>query len=949
MKLSIFTLGVSRIEVDGTPLSNLPSRAAEALLIHLACLPHPVSRDTLATLLWEGRTQQNARGNLRTILSGLRKTLGNYLIVTRNSVAFNHAAEYRLDCAEFEKLLAEYQTTDNVNILQQAINLYRGDFLAGFSLRDGLGFEEWAVQEQNRLQRLALDGLRKLVAHHIRHSDISAAITLLERLLTLDPYDESARRQLMLAHFRLGERNTALKDYQTYRKQLQQDMDIEPESATQALYRRLADTPSPPPNNLPTPSDKFVGRAAEQSRIRRLLLRPDTQLVSILGPGGIGKTSLSLQAVRHLLETHPGQFINGTVFVPLVNVKDASLISYKIESTLDLKLQSIEYSEQRLSNFLRDKEMLLILDNFEHLISDESVRWLSDLLAAAPKVKILLTSRERLNLRQEHVIDLRGLPYPPGNSVQNAKEFSAVKLFLQHANRVRHKFEPADDEMADIVRLCQMVDGMPLAIELAAAETRYFPCRHIVTEIEKQLDFASTPPRNRPPRHASLRATIEYSWTLLTESDPITHVARRLAVFRGAFDLPAAVAITNATPHQLVSLVDRSFLQRTKSGLFEIHPLIQQFLAEKLAEDLVDATEANSRHADWYTALAKKAGGHEHKNTARHFSEMKQTVETHFDNIVAAALYLARHHHFPERRLAILIESLIFYFEYSHRYREWKTVFNQITHALRENSDESYEAHWMTLVLSSRIAQADISLHAYHRAEEQLHAMMPEVYALQNDALISACLHMLSFTSARAGNFDTALKYAEDALAAVSVHADHFRWPVLRTMGDIALDAGDFARAEAAHAQAFTLAENSQSAAEARAIYKLTLGKIARRNGNLAEAQHSLSEGLAAARTTGKPDTIIYCLMELGYTLAEQRKFSAAKNRLAEAESLNEQLGDVRLAGILAMANGRLADIRGHTDAATQAYHRAATIFSNIDERVNLQRAQNALAQLSEQ
>ncbi len=941
----LFTFGNVKIELDGKPIDRFPSRAAEAALIYLAYHNHPIPRDTLATLFWEGRTQKNARGNLRTILSALKQTLGDYLIVTRHDVAFNHQTDSWFDCVAFENLLAQYNTDGDLETLKNGIALYRGDFLAGFHVRDGYGFEEWALPVQERLRQLAATGLRHLIRHQLREGDYLTALAQLNRLHAIDPFDEIAHRQLMTTRLRCGQRTRALQDYQTFRQWLAEEMDVEPEQATTDLYLRIKATPFPPPQNLPALTAPFVGRTNELATIRRLLLCPNCRLISILGPGGIGKTSLSIEAARHLLEEHPGQFFDGVFFVSLVNLEASTLLPYYVANVVSSMSHHAEFSETQLFDFLRDKELLLILDNFEHLISPVSVKWLSQLLDVAPKVKILLTSRGRLNLQEEYTLDLRGLSYPV-DSTQNAEEFSAIRLFLQHANRVRHKFEPGADEMAAIVRLCQLVDGMPLAIELAAAETRYFLCSRIVSEIENRLDFESLPAGNRPPRHASLRATIEYSWALLAESEPIIHVARRLAVFHGSFDLNAAMKITNATPHQLVSLVDRSFLQRNEHGFFELHPLIRQFLIEKLAEHPAEEKETCARHADWYTELIKSAGGREHENMERYFLEIKHTVETHFDNIVAAALHLAREHHFPERRMVSLIEALIFHFEYSHRYQEWKIVFRQLINTLQQNSDGSHEERWLTLVLSSRIIQADISLHAYPQAEKQLQAIMADVYALGNEALTSACLEMKSVLAARAGDFSTALAYTDEASTAVVSYANHYQWSVYRVRGDIAMAAGDFAQATAAHEKAFELAAAADSEAEALPVYKLALGKIARRQGYAEEARTLLNNALTAARTISKQEDIIACLTELGWVSIALGDFEAAHRHLTEGVSLNKTLHDRRLNALLALAQGRLAEAQKNTAEAQQFYRHGMELFAEIDDRANLPFAQTYLARI---
>ncbi|HEY83926.1 MAG TPA: hypothetical protein G4N96_02255 [Chloroflexi bacterium] len=586
------------------------------------------------------------------------------------------------------------------------------------------------------------------------------------------------------------------------------------------------------------------------------------------------------------------------------------------------------------------------MDNFEHLINPNSVQWLTQLLNTAPAVKILLTSRARLNLREEHVVDLRGLPCPAAVTTENAESFSAVQLFIQHARRVQHNFNPQSKDMAAIVQLCQMVAGMPLAIELAAAETRYFPCRHIAAEIQKRLDFQSAPADNRPARHISLRATIEYSWTLLAESEHIIDVARRLAVFHGAFDLAAATKITQATPHQLVSLVDRSFLQRNERGLFEIHLLIHQFLSEKLADSPVEEITFRNRHVDYYATLAMSASGGKDENMERHYFEVVRILQLHLDNTIAAAIWLTRRHDFSQRRLTSLIETLIFYFGHAHCYQQWKVIFRTLRQSLLENPDGNDEERWLALIFSSRIAEADIHLHAYHRATEQLRAIMDEVRALGNAALTSACLEMESILAIRAEDFLAAAAYANEALQAVKTHGGQYQWPVYRTLGDIALAAGDWAQAKSAHEKAFALAVKMDSVTEALPVYKLAMGKVAHRQGHLEEARVLLIEALDAARVLGKQEGIIACLTALGWVTTDLDDLDGAKELLAEGASLNKTLGDYRQTALLALAQGWLAEAKQNFADAQKFYEQSVDTFEEIDDRANLSRAQMRLAQI---
>ena len=312
---------------------------------------------------------------------------------------------------------------------------------------------------------------------------------------------------------------------------------------------------SRPAPGLPRPPTPLIGREPELATLNRLLCDPQCRLLTLAGPGGIGKTRLALE----LASTQRAQFPDGVFFVPLVSLSLPEFIAPAIRSALGLSSSSPLDPKEQLLNHLRQKSLLLVLDNLEHLL--EGVGLLAELLEQAPGVKLLVTSRERLNMQGEWLFDLQGLPVPPLDQVDRAEEYSAVALFVQSARRAQVGFELSAEERPWVARICQLVEGMPLAIELAAAWVRLLSCREIAQEIERNLDFLSTSARDLPERHRSMRAVFDHSWQMLSAEEQ--RVLRALSVFRGGFLREAAEQVTGASLSLLSALVTRSLVHRT--------------------------------------------------------------------------------------------------------------------------------------------------------------------------------------------------------------------------------------------------------------------------------------------------------------------------------------------------------------------------------------------------
>ena len=329
-------------------------------------------------------------------------------------------------------------------------------------------------------------------------------------------------------------------------------------------------------HNLPAQATSFVGRQEELGEIAGLLADPRCRLLVLVGPGGIGKTRLAIEAAAALL----GDFADGVYFVPLQSVAAPEFIGPAVAQAIGFSFYGSDDPREQLFDYLRDRRMLLVVDNVEHLLPGGEL--LAELLARAPHVKLLVTSREVLGLREEWVRPVRGLAFPPGEGAAPAGSYSAVQLFAERARQVNASFS-LEREAGCAAEISRLVEGMPLAIELAAAWLRALPCAEVAREIQGSLDFLTTTLRNVPERHRNVRAVFEQTWNRLPAAEQ--EVFRRLSVFRGGLTREAAGAVAGADLPTLQSLVDRALLSVSPAGRYEIHELLRQFAAERLAAE----------------------------------------------------------------------------------------------------------------------------------------------------------------------------------------------------------------------------------------------------------------------------------------------------------------------------------------------------------------------------
>jgi len=518
-QLRLQLLGPFQATLDERPITGFESNKVRALLAYLVVeADRPHSRDELIGLLWPDQPDATARANLRQALANLRNAIGDrtseapFISTTTDSVQFNRTDRCWIDVVQFTALIATCKTHVHRRLetcrscaqrLQQAVELYRGDFLAQFVQSGSEAFEEWALIQRERLHRDVLDALYALAEHHDRRGEYDQIRRYAARQIELDPWREEAHRQLMRALALSGQRSAALTQYETCRRALAEELGVEPATETHSLFEQIkagALTQPQRRHNLPAALTPLLGREHELAEISRRLEMPACRLLTLTGPGGIGKTHLALQAAAD----HIGMFTHGVYFVSLASLDAPEYMVTAIAAALQFTFPEQQDSQTQLFNHLRDKDLLLVLDNFEHLLAGTGL--ITELLQRAPQVTILVTSRERLNVNGEWSMNISGLRVPPASAVEQIEDYSAVKLFVQTAQRVQAGFSVPGPERSCVVHLCQLVDGMPLALELAAGWVRALSCQDIAQEIESGLAILASPKRDTASGIAACRS-----------------------------------------------------------------------------------------------------------------------------------------------------------------------------------------------------------------------------------------------------------------------------------------------------------------------------------------------------------------------------------------------------------------------------------------------------------
>ncbi len=645
-RLEIALFGFPEIKINGNPVET-DRRKAVALLAYLAVTGKAHSRDTLAAFLWPDYEQSSAYAYLRRTLWELNQMLGKgWFEADRNAIGLVEGMKVQVDTVEFERLTAAQAEEAS---LTRAIALYQGDFMVGFTVADTAPFETWQTQQARAYRQLFTSTLERLIEQKTRTGKYEIALPYTQRWLDLEPLDEAAHRTLMQIFVQLGDRVKAIQQYESCCQLLQDELGIEPQQETTQLYEQIlrgeisgvsqpvqgkTTTASQPAMHLPLLPTPFIGRRQEVERIKALLHDLNHRLITMTGPGGTGKTRLSIQACSEMT----GMFPDGVYFVSLAPVQAPEGVLVAIANALKFSFyQEAGSQQQQLLDFLREKRLLLILDNFEHLA--EATGLVGEILAISAGVQLVVTSRVRLNVPGEQLFQVSGMRIPEDVEVDKwqdleveAKPFSAVQLFLERAHRVQPMFVLTRENVTAVIQICRLVQGMPLALELAAAWLELLQPDEIAAEIVRSLDFLEAHQVGVPDRQRSIRAVFESSWTLLSTQEQEAFL--RLCVFVGTFSREAAQEVSGASLPVLLRLANKSWLQQTAEGRFQLHELMRQYGDEHLRTDEAAWRLAKERHSDYFARFVNEQS--ERMMGAEQLSGLKALAVEYESNVKAA-------------------------------------------------------------------------------------------------------------------------------------------------------------------------------------------------------------------------------------------------------------------------------------------------------------------------
>ena len=883
-RLDIRLLGGLEFHQNGQLLEGFRSGKVTALLAWLAMNPRTHQRESLAGLFWGELSDSDAANNLRQSLSNLRSLVDGHLTITRQTVAFRTDAPYSLDVEAFAAAVEQTRDqppAERIESLRRAVALYRGDFLEGVMLRDAPEFEDWVLAQRARYREMALQAMHELVDLLMAQGDYAGAIHAATRLLALDSWREEAHRALMLALARTGQHSAALAQYESCRRILHEVFGAEPSAETTALYERICSVRRGPRHSLPPAAAELVGREVELAEIRRLLHAPTCRLLTLVGPGGVGKSRLALAAAEQI----GAAFLNGVWYAPLaaLNPAQPDAIPLALAETLQLPLSGPVTPKQQISDFLRHKELLLVLDNLDHLIGQSS--WLSRLLQDAPDVKILATSRERLNLRAEWLIDLRGLPYAEEGSQQPAQS-AAAQLFVQRARRLRNGFAINDENRAAIARICRLVHGVPLALEMAAVWVRSLSPQQIVAEIERSLDFLADPSTDAVDRHRSQRAVFDTSWHLLAAAE--REAFARLAVFRGGFDGAAAGWVTSCAAGTLAGLVDKSLIRSDGESRYTLHPLLQQYALEKLEAQPTQRDAMSDRHIHWF---GKQVGDLQPDIYGANLTVALATINRNLDNIRQAWRRAGESGDFAF--FAQVVDSLLLVFDINGLSQEAQQMLRDARQQLQKQTSGLPA---QTIVLAQLLAHEGVfsfRLGQFERAHDYPRQAMDEL--LRHNAPPFTLGHVYVFLGAAhygLGEYAAALAAFTAAGDAYGKAASH--WGVSTALGNqsevhMALQQMEEARAFAT--QAYATGQLSRNAyLQSHNAYRMAT--VSAHFQEYAVAQRYHQESLEGAHALGYRGGVANAYAALGDISFAQGKYAEAEQQFDEARAINEAFGN---------------------------------------------------------
>ena len=933
MTLYVQLLGEFHMAQGNRPVTGVKTPRLQSLLAYLLLYHHaPQPRQNVAFQLWPDSSESQARTNLRKLLFQLRRALPQeHLHITSREIQWNDAIPFRCDALELRRALETLSRAPDLpdeqrrQLLVTVADTYTGQLLPAC-------YDAWIEPLRRELHRAVLEALDELIQLLCSRGELRTAIHYARRFLELDPLSEEAYRRLMRFYAASGDRASALAVYHQCTRMLQQELGVDPSPETEELHQQLRDMRSfLVHNNLPAETTPFVGRRREVTEIARLLDRDDCRLITVIGPGGMGKTRLAIRVARERLE----QFEHGVCFTPLASVTSGHRLVAKIARGLRFTFQSSEAPQEQLLNYLRERELLLILDNFEHLVPHAGL--ITAILQHAPRVKVLVTSQIRLNLQEEWLFPLHGLRIPdfdqPFFQDEELHQYSAVRLFLENARRVDPGFRATGEELAAVLRICSLVGGMPLGVELAAAWVQLLTCQEIADEIERNWDFLTSSLQNIEPRHRSIRAVFEHAWRHLTPEEQA--VFRRLSVFRGGFQRQAGEEIAGASLHTLVSFMDKSLVQRSGMGRYQLHGLLRQFALEKLRAHPDEHRQTRRAHARFFTDLVHR---YRHDIRDARALEALQVVESELENIRAAWQWSVEQGFL--NCIYKATDGLGRFYETRSYFQEGVDTFRKAWEALaphfQEPDAQQADIQRIACQLLSRQALFRLLMGESQAARVLLLDALERSQGFDLPEETAFSLSRLAEIARTQDDYAMARRLGQEALAIYqSLQDPEGVAHVLNSLGVVAHNQGNYQDAWKHYQESYRTRKRMDNPfGTAQTLGNL--GRIAQAMGRYSEAHAYFEESLEIRREIGDQEGEAYILASIGATLLEQGEYQRARELCTQGLAIFRAIG-YRRGTALALGNlGDIARILEEYAQAARCFRQALELYREMGSQLGV-------------
>ncbi len=958
LKLSL--LGSFQLEGEKGAIL-LPARKDQLLLAYLVLYPAEHAREKLAALCWGDSSDVQARTSLRTALKNLRKQLGdNLLLADRETVQINPAFPLWVDAREFKDEIGRMKDENEFILHPSSFIPYSGDLLADF-------YDDWILPEREQYRELYLGALEQLTQAARAASEYERAMQYAHRIIYTDPANERAHQHLMFCHLALGDPSAALKQYAVCARALQTELEVEPARETTALYQwirlnRGAQTPSDAPaplaaqiTNLPIPLSSFVGRKKELTELKQHLTT--SRLLTLTGAGGSGKTRLAIQMATDLVWAgSPRPYTDGVWWVDLAPRTDDALVPHAIAQALGVRQAQDQPLTETLTNFLRDKRLLLALDNCEHLIA-ACAQLANELLTHCANLKILATSREPLGITGESVYRVPTLSLPTTSRpsiVDFLMEFEGIRLFVERACAVNSNFALTLQNAAAVLEICQRLDGIPLALELAAARTNVLSAEQIAARLNDRFNLLTQGSRTALPRQQTLRAAIDWSYDLLSNEARV--LFRRVSVFAGGFTLDAVEMICGDEKLHILNglshLMDKSLLLVEDQGAdrrYRLLETIREYAAEKL-DQAAERARLRDQHSDYFFRMAEKAHLEQHTPAAAQWFDC---LTREHDNLRATLEWSLEQGNVPR---TLRLTYLLGYFWQIRGF--WTEGQRWVERALAAVNLDFRESPQELVLLAQALrmlgifvfGQSDLALaQTYLLKSLSLYRNLTKSRVLSSEEKsdLSTALNYLGFIGYHQGDYAAATTFYQEALELFhEIGGDVGAGFTLSMLGRVALLQGDYHRA-------MQLGEASAAIGRQYGQLHLTAagldvtGRALYFQGEAERGLALLESSMALSQQLGNDQDVANMLTVLGLLHLQQGDSTGATARLEQALAMSQSFKDSMAIAYTQIALAQVALASQETGRAASLLRSSLEAFRRMGHRWQMTRGLELMAVLT--